>query len=88
MKVTVLVPNADRLSAQVHELHRDIGDIHTNQRPCKGRHLAALQTRVAMLRHIEAVHESWTGQWEERLAAAAARIDDSATLAARGDRPI
>ena len=73
MTITILVPNPDRLSTQVHELHRTIGDIHTNQRPCTGRYLAILQTRVAMLRQIEAVHESWSGLWEERLAAAAVR---------------
>jgi hypothetical protein len=81
MKVTILVPNPDRLSAQVHELHRTIGEIHTDQRPCTGGYLSILQTRVAMLRQIEAVHESWIGQWEARLAAAAVRIDDSATRA-------
>ena len=81
MKVTILVPNPDRLSAQVHELHRTIGEIHTDQRPCTGGYLAILQTRVAMLRQIEAVHESWIGLWEARLAAAAVRIDDSATRA-------
>jgi len=79
MKVTILVPNPDRLSAQVHELHRAITEIHEDQRPVTGSHLAILRTRVALLRQIEAVHESWTGQWEARLAQAAARVDDSAT---------
>jgi hypothetical protein len=79
MKVTILVPNPDRLSAQVHELHRAITEIHEDQRPCTGKHLAILQARVSLLRQIEAVHGSWSGQWEERLARAAARVDDSAT---------
>ena len=79
MKITILVPNPDRLSAQVHELHRIIAEIHEDQRPCTGKHLAILQARVALLRQIKAVHGSWTGQWEERLARAAARVDDSAT---------
>jgi hypothetical protein len=78
MKVTILVPNPIALSAQVHELHRAITEIHEDQRPVTGRHLAILQTRVALLRQIEAVHGSWTGQWEERLAQAAARVNDSA----------
>lgn len=81
MTITVLVPNPDRLSAQVHDLHRTIGEIHTDQRPCTGRYLAYLQTRVAILRQIEAVHESWIGIWEERLAAASVRIEDSANRA-------
>jgi len=81
MKVSILVPNPDRLSAQVHELHRAITEIHEDQRAVTGSHLAILQTRVALLRQIEAVHGSWTGQWEARLAQAAARVDDNANRA-------
>lgn len=80
MKITPLPVNAGRLQTQIDEIQRFCAELEREQRPLRGRLLAVMEARVAVLAHLEAVHESVSGLWQQRLVAAAARPEPTTVV--------
>lgn len=80
MRITPLPVNTDRLQAQIDDVQRFTQELHREQRSLRGRLLAVMEARVAVLAHLEAVHPSVSGLWQERLTAAAARPEPTTIL--------
>ena len=88
MQITILPVNNDRFAIQVAELDRMIADIHRSKSSCRGRLLAVLQTRVAVLAHLEVVHGAVSGTWEQRLTEAAARPEPTEQVGESSPQPV
>lgn len=80
MTIKPLPINTDRLQIQIDEIQRFTQELHREQRSLRGRLLACMEARVAVLQHLEAVHPSVSGLWQERLTAAAARPEPTTVI--------
>ena len=74
MKITALNIDLKRLDDEIQDIHRDLAEVNANQRPLGGRNLAYMQGKVNVISHIEAVHRSVTGLWQDWLNQAAIRF--------------
>jgi hypothetical protein len=74
MKITTLNIDMKRLDDEVQDIHRYLSSVNANNGPLGGTKLAYMQGKVNAISHIEAVHGSVTGVWQDWLNQAALRF--------------